>query len=249
LLNGIPPPTEIVGGAPGEDAPYAVASNGPRRPQHIASYMWSTGRQRGGRPSQVGSAPRSRARWSTEQRWAVGGFHDSELDEVLRGLGVDTVAFLTALTAQPADVSSWQPCQRPTRPRCRAHLLWRDQARRKNPNLTTRRETVDLATAAHPALVTEAEFIAAQHIHADRPHPRRQATSLRALSGLARCGVCRRRMDSHGGADRPISRVGMLRNKPTGSSVLVSWLAPAWSLRCSFEVLSVSRTPAHRECW
>jgi len=27
-------------------------------------------------------------------------------DEVLRGLGVNTVAFLTALTAQPADVSS-----------------------------------------------------------------------------------------------------------------------------------------------
>ena len=32
----------------------------------------------------------------THQR--VGGFHDSELDEVLRGLGVDTVVFLGVAT-------------------------------------------------------------------------------------------------------------------------------------------------------
>jgi hypothetical protein len=46
----------------------------------------------------------------------------------------------------------------------------------------------------------------------------------------------------------PIARVGTLRKKAAGSSVLVSWLAPTLSLRCSFEVLSAPRTPAHREC-
>ena len=45
-----------------------------------------------------------------------------------------------------------------------------------------------------------------------------------------------------------IARVGTLRNEAAGSSVLVSWLAPTLSLRCSFEVLSAPRTPAHREC-
>jgi site-specific DNA recombinase len=44
--------------------------------------------------------------------------------------------------------------------------------------------------------VTEAEFIAAQHIHADRPT--RDGRQRRyVLSGLVRCGVCGRRMDSH----------------------------------------------------
>ncbi|MCX5562017.1 recombinase family protein [Streptomyces sp. NBC_00038] len=46
---------------------------------------------------------------------------------------------------------------------------------------------------AHPALVSEADFITVQHLHADRPTaPGR--TYL--LAGLLRCGVCKRRMES-----------------------------------------------------
>jgi biuret amidohydrolase len=41
-------------------------------------------------------APQDTDRVVTHQR--VGGFHDSELDEILRGLGVDTVAFLGVAT-------------------------------------------------------------------------------------------------------------------------------------------------------
>ncbi len=41
-------------------------------------------------------APRDTDRVVTHQR--VGGFHDSELDEILRGLGVDTVVFLGVAT-------------------------------------------------------------------------------------------------------------------------------------------------------
>ena len=40
--------------------------------------------------------PRDTDRVVTHQR--VGGFHDSDLDEILRGLGVDTVAFLGVAT-------------------------------------------------------------------------------------------------------------------------------------------------------
>ena len=49
---------------------------------------------------------------------------------------------------------------------------------------------------AHPALVSEAEFIAAQHIRAARQTRDGRARSY-LLSGLVRCGVCGRRMDSH----------------------------------------------------
>lgn len=46
---------------------------------------------------------------------------------------------------------------------------------------------------AHPALVTEADFVAAQHIRATR-----EAVPGRTylLAGLLRCGLCRRRMES-----------------------------------------------------
>jgi site-specific DNA recombinase len=49
---------------------------------------------------------------------------------------------------------------------------------------------------AHPALVSEAEFIAAQHVRAARQTRDGRARSY-PLSGLVRCGVCGRRMDSH----------------------------------------------------
>ena len=50
------------------------------------------------------------------------------------------------------------------------------------------------ARPAHPALVSEAEFIAAQNIRAPRgnPHPDR----CYRLAGLLRCGICGRRMES-----------------------------------------------------
>jgi Recombinase zinc beta ribbon domain/Recombinase len=49
---------------------------------------------------------------------------------------------------------------------------------------------------AHPALVSEAEFVAAQHVRAARQTGDGRARSY-LLSGLVRCGVCGRRMDSH----------------------------------------------------
>jgi hypothetical protein len=49
---------------------------------------------------------------------------------------------------------------------------------------------------AHPALVSEADFVAAQHIRAARQTRDGRARSY-LLSGLVRCGLCGRRMDSH----------------------------------------------------
>jgi hypothetical protein len=52
------------------------------------------------------------------------------------------------------------------------------------------------ASAVHPALVSEAQFVAAQRVRAARPTgdgARREYP----LSGLVRCAVCGRRLDSH----------------------------------------------------
>ena len=49
---------------------------------------------------------------------------------------------------------------------------------------------------AHPAPVSEAEFVAAQHVRAGRPTRDGRARSY-LLTGLVRCGVCGRHMDSH----------------------------------------------------
>ncbi|MGW5746790.1 recombinase family protein, partial [Amycolatopsis sp. NPDC003861] len=61
------------------------------------------------------------------------------------------------------------------------------------------------AKAAHPALITEQDFVAAQQIRAARPasdgRPRRFA-----LAGLIHCGVCDRRLDSHWNHGRPTYR-------------------------------------------
>ena len=54
---------------------------------------------------------------------------------------------------------------------------------------------------AHPALVSEAEFVAAQHVRAARQTRDGRSRSY-LLSGLVRCGVCGRRMDSHCVHDR-----------------------------------------------
>jgi site-specific DNA recombinase len=55
---------------------------------------------------------------------------------------------------------------------------------------------------AHPALVSEDEFIAVQAITAT-PTPADGATRTYALVGLLRCQICERRMDSHWVHGRP----------------------------------------------
>jgi site-specific DNA recombinase len=52
------------------------------------------------------------------------------------------------------------------------------------------------AKAAHPALVTELDFVAAQQVRAARPATDGHAHRF-ALAGLIHCGVCSRRLDSH----------------------------------------------------
>jgi hypothetical protein len=51
-------------------------------------------------------------------------------------------------------------------------------------------------SAAHPALVSEADFVAAQEVRAARATKDGTARRYR-LSGLVGCGVCGRRLDSH----------------------------------------------------
>ncbi|GAA0682228.1 hypothetical protein GCM10010193_39940 [Kitasatospora atroaurantiaca] len=52
----------------------------------------------------------------------------------------------------------------------------------------------------HPALVTEADFVAIQHIRAARETAPGRTYQ---LAGILRCGLCGRRMDSHWAHERP----------------------------------------------
>jgi hypothetical protein len=61
------------------------------------------------------------------------------------------------------------------------------------------------AKAAHPALVTEEDFLTAQQIRAARPSSGGQPRRF-ALAGLIRCGMCDRRLDSHWNHGRPTYR-------------------------------------------
>jgi hypothetical protein len=61
------------------------------------------------------------------------------------------------------------------------------------------------AKPAHPPLVTEQDFVAAQQIRATRPASDGQARRF-ALAGLIHCGVCDRRLDSHWNHGRPTYR-------------------------------------------
>ncbi|MGW3995191.1 recombinase family protein [Amycolatopsis sp. NPDC004772] len=61
------------------------------------------------------------------------------------------------------------------------------------------------AKAAHPALITEQDFVAAQQVRAARPAGDGQARRF-ALAGLIHCGVCNRRLDSHWNHGRPTYR-------------------------------------------
>ncbi|WP_425455284.1 recombinase family protein [Allorhizocola rhizosphaerae] len=55
---------------------------------------------------------------------------------------------------------------------------------------------------AHEALVSEQDFVAVQAIRAARPNEDGTSRTY-LLSGLLRCGICRRRMDAHWVHDRP----------------------------------------------
>ncbi|MEV6871586.1 recombinase family protein [Amycolatopsis sp. NPDC051128] len=61
------------------------------------------------------------------------------------------------------------------------------------------------AKAAHPALITEQDFVAAQQVRATRPADDGQTRRF-ALAGLIHCGVCDRRLDSHWNHGRPTYR-------------------------------------------
>ncbi|MEV4143621.1 recombinase family protein [Amycolatopsis sp. NPDC049691] len=61
------------------------------------------------------------------------------------------------------------------------------------------------AKAAHAALITEQDFVAAQQVRAARPAGDGQTRRF-ALAGLIHCGVCNRRLDSHWNHGRPTYR-------------------------------------------
>ena len=73
---------------------------------------------------------------------------------------------------------------------------------------------------AHPALVSEADFVAAQRVRAVRPN-NDGVTREYALVGLLRCGLCGRRLDAHWVHDRAGYRCrhgfASARSRPVGS--------------------------------
>lgn len=75
------------------------------------------------------------------------------------------------------------------------------------------------AEPAHPALVTEADFVAVQQIHT-APLPADGAARSYALTRLVVCGVCGRALDAHWTHGRPGYRCrhGHNSSQPTGSS-------------------------------
>jgi site-specific DNA recombinase len=74
----------------------------------------------------------------------------------------------------------------------------RIQAQRWNPA----QDWVISTRPAHPALVSEADFVAVQAVRAARLPEDGTARTYR-LAGLLTCGICGRRMDSHWVNDRP----------------------------------------------
>ena len=74
----------------------------------------------------------------------------------------------------------------------------RDRPQRWNPVA----EWIISDRRVHPALVSEADFVAVQAIRTDHPgRDSRRRTYL--LAGLLQCGICGRRMDCHWVNDRP----------------------------------------------
>jgi site-specific DNA recombinase len=70
---------------------------------------------------------------------------------------------------------------------------------------------------AHPALVSEGDFVAVQAVRAARL-PEDGTARIYRLAGLLTCGICGRRMDSHWVNDRPGYRC---RHGHTSATTLV----------------------------
>jgi hypothetical protein len=85
-------------------------------------------------------------------------------------------------------------------PRYTGRQVWDRQGIERGAGRTSRRsspgEWAVSATPAHPALVSEAEFVAAQQVRAARSTRDGRARRY-LLAGLMRCAVCGRRMDAH----------------------------------------------------
>ena len=85
-------------------------------------------------------------------------------------------------------------------PRYTGRQVWdrQHEARGGTSGSASARESVVSASTAHPALVSEADFVAAQQVRAARPTHDGEVRQY-LLAGLVRCAVCGRRLDSHDG--------------------------------------------------
>jgi site-specific DNA recombinase len=86
-------------------------------------------------------------------------------------------------------------------PRYTGRQVWNRQRTEHSDRAVTRRlnpagEWVISRALAHPALVSEAEFVAAQQVRAARP-TKDGGVRRYLLAGLLECRLCGRRMDSH----------------------------------------------------
>lgn len=96
-------------------------------------------------------------------------------------------------------------------PRYTGRQIWNRQTAHRAPEhdepslvhqWNTPHQWVISTRPSHPALVSEADFVAVQAIRAVRPTSDTD-TRTYLLAGLLRCGVCQRRMDSHWTHGRP----------------------------------------------
>ncbi|MBB5803583.1 DNA invertase Pin-like site-specific DNA recombinase [Saccharothrix ecbatanensis] len=77
-----------------------------------------------------------------------------------------------------------------------------DQRRRRVTKWKPAHQWVLSRQPAHPALVSERDFVAVQHIRAQRPNQHGE-TRHYMLAGLLRCGTCGRRMEARWAHGRP----------------------------------------------
>ncbi|WP_338597157.1 recombinase family protein [Saccharopolyspora sp. SCSIO 74807] len=95
-------------------------------------------------------------------------------------------------------------------PRYTGRQVWNRQHTRRgtgeeDPSLqgwSSPQQWVISSRPTHAALVSEADFVAVQHMRATRGAVSGSAR-VYLLAGLVRCGLCRRRMDSHWAHRRP----------------------------------------------
>ncbi|WP_414637391.1 recombinase family protein [Actinophytocola sp.] len=110
-----------------------------------------------------------------------------------RHRGVWTVQTVASILANPRYTGRQVWNRQSSNPAARPGRVGRRRAvQRWNPS----QDWVISKMIAHPALVTEQDFVAAQAIRAARP-AQDGGTRRYPLAGLIRCGVCDRRMDAH----------------------------------------------------